>query len=177
MRSTTGLDEKDTDQLERSLADERVQLASKWFRCLKVDGDVSAENHPLHEAFDHRRSTALIAFATADGGKIVPLKKLGAREMWDGMESVLKVAYRKSPTSAVKDWQKLLSEFDALDSRETELNAQLEGANERKAKAIQDKLARLQQDRERALAKEQEIRELPLREVATPKPGSTDETN
>lgn len=98
-----------------------MQLASKWFNCIRV-GDVSARDNTYHKLFGKGRHIMVIA--TWDGSKVVPVRKPTASSAWKAISTVAKRAYSKSPDAAVKKWVKLLSKFDALDDKEATLQKQ-----------------------------------------------------
>ena len=165
LREIPAGDKKLVGQMGRVLTNERIQLASGWFRCVRVEGDVASDRHPLHKAFTGggRKVPASMVFSTADGTKMVSVRKPSPKDVWVRMSSVLRAAYAKNPTAAAKAWVRLLNTFDALDDKEKTLNEQLQKARASKRKSIEAKLAKLARDREKAMVKERELRALPLK--------------
>ena len=165
MREVLAIEGKADEKLAAALKNERVSLASKWFQCVKVRGDVRDNSHQYHELFGTRPPVAVVA--SWDGGKIMPVRKPTSSALWRAMETVARRAYAKSPATAAKQWQKLLSQFDALDDKAETLEQQLADSEAKgkkgKVKALRAKLAKLGIEREKAFAKEQPLRELPLK--------------
>ena len=173
LRRSTDVDEqsKADKKMQKLLTDalksERFQLASKWFQCVEVDDAVLETDHPYHLLFNQKRPPALL-LASPDGKKIVHfLSRKSQKVNWAGISSVLHASYRGDPTKAVKGLEKLLCDFDALDDRRKELNAQIERCNEKKntakLKVLQAKMAKQEKVRQEILAEEKRLRALVLR--------------
>jgi len=173
LRRNTDVDEEDKAAtkiqklLTAALKSERFQLASKWFQCVEVDDAVLETDHPYHLLFNQKRPPALL-LASPDGKKIVRFLSSKTQKVnWAGISSVLKTSYKGDPTKAVKGLEKVLCDFDALDARRTELNAQIERykkkKNTAKIKTLEAKLAKQAKAREKILAEEKRLRELVLR--------------
>lgn len=152
---------KDDALLERSLEDEKVLLATRWFHCVRVDRGVLKDSHPLNSLFAAPKAPHIILFS-ADGAQRAELDgKPGARALWGSMNKVLRADYKKSADAAMTKWIALLSRFDALDSRKAELVSQRdESADGRKTSDIEKKLLDL--DREVAKTQEEEKRIMDL---------------
>lgn len=160
------------DLFKAAIASERFKLASQWFHCIKLD-EKDIENSKYRNLFPGR-NPAHIVVSTTDGTKRVEmLGTTGQKVTWKKLTSVLKKSYKKSPDSAIKRLEKLLNTFDALDQRETELNAQLARNQDKNKKSsvkkIEKQLEKLAKERQDALDAEAKARELELRreELAT----------
>lgn len=166
-----GDDEKLRRLTKQSLDNERVQLASDWFNCVKLGPEVLDKRHPFHALFSNKKNPARIVLASANGKKLV--QALGTskdRLDWRDIVGVLKQDYRKDPARAIKELQRLLTDYDTIDVQRADLQKQLEKATAkkkassakrlaRKIKALDDKLEKLQ-------ARESKIRELQRRRSA-----------
>ncbi len=160
-------DKKVQDLLSAALKSERFQLASQWFNCMQIDEGVLDVDHPSHSVFSGRHPGRLV-LASADGRKVV--KFLGTakdRVSWAGIASILKPAYRKDPTAAVKGIERLLSKFDALDSKRKELQAQLARYAKKqqadKIKSFKKKLAKNEKQRTKLFEQKKKLENLQLR--------------
>lgn len=152
--------------LTAALASERFQLASKWFHCVRIEEEDIGQSH-YRELFAGRKPAHMV-LATWDGKtRINLLGSVSQKVSWPKVSSVLKKAYKKDPTRAVKTLEKLLNTFDALDKRESELSAQLTRCEEKKKagqiKKVKKQLEKLAKERETALATEKKASELQLR--------------
>ena len=152
---------------KQSLDNEKVQLASQWFHCVKLGPEVLDARHPYHALFAGKKP-ARIVLASANGKKRVQaLGTIKDRLDWRDIVTVLKQDYRKDPTKAVKGLQRLLNDYDTIDAQRDSLQKQLSQAEAKnkkrqvtriaaKIKSLDDKLAKLQ-------AREAKIRELQRR--------------
>jgi len=166
-RTSDQRDERVKTLLGQALKSERFSLASQWFHCVKVGDEVLGEHHPLHELFDGRNPPALV-LVTPDAKKRVAFLGTSSQKVkWTPIASVLKASYKKNATTAVKGLEKLLCEFDRLDGKKNELNAQLARAekkrNKGKVASIRKKLAAEAKDRSKALEAEAKLRDISLR--------------
>lgn len=155
--------------LSSSQDNEKTLLLAQWFHCVKLPNDVLEPDHPFTRLFPEGQPPHLFV-CSRDGSNYVPLQGDQSRtELWQAMESVLKKEYRKNPSRAVQDYLKLLAEFDTIDSmidwRQEQLDEVIErdGPDSRKARKIRKQLEELGRRREKALAKEKELRDLGLR--------------
>ena len=166
-RTTDQRDPKVKKLLDAALKSERFSLASQWFHCVKIGDEVLVETHPLHPFFKGKNPASLVMM-TADAKKHVSfLGTTSQKVKWSPIASVLKASYKKNATSAVKGLEKLLCQFDTLDGKKNELNAQLKRAqkskNKSKINSIKKKLAAQEKDRKKAFEEEAKLRELQLR--------------
>lgn len=167
LRTTDRRDARVKTLLKQALKSERFSLASQWFHCVKVEDDVLGQHHPLQRLFDGRNPPALV-MVTADAKKRVAFLGTSSQKVkWTPIASVLKASYQKNATAAVKGLEKLLCEFDRLDGKKNELNAQLARAeqksNKSKVTSLRKKLAAAAEDRSRALELEAKLRDITLR--------------
>jgi hypothetical protein len=152
--------------LSRRISNERTQLMAKWFRCVKLPVHVLKSNHPFHALFEGDHPPHLF-LARADGSGAVPLDgNQSQSELWQAMGKLLDETYVGNHTTALRDWFKLLTQFDHLDSRRIELNEALDreieksGPDSAKTKTIRQALAKLEKQREELLEKEAKLIEL-----------------
>ncbi|MCA8978493.1 MAG: hypothetical protein H6831_06585 [Planctomycetes bacterium] len=133
---------------------------------MKLPHEVIEEDNVLSSLFQGS-IPAHIVVATWDAETIVPINRASAKEMWSGMAKVLKKDYKKSADKAVKGLQRMLVEYDKLDGRVAELEAQLaakeSNGQDARAKKLRNELADLEKERQDLLAQEQKLRNLELR--------------
>ncbi|MCA8941250.1 MAG: hypothetical protein KDB80_01715 [Planctomycetes bacterium] len=154
------------DLFQAAIKSERFQLASQWFHCIKLE-EKNIEESIYRKLFDGRNPAHMI-LATWDGKYRVELLGTTSHKVtWKKITSVLSKAYKQSPDQAIKQLEKVLNTFDALDQRETELQAQRARCDEKgkasQVKKVDRQLAELADDREEALELERDARELELR--------------
>lgn len=166
LRDCEGCANKEGDLLKRSLDDERFILGTGWFHCVKLPHEVIEEDNALSALFTGS-IPAHIVVATWDAETIVPINRASAKEMWDGMEKVLKKDYKKNAGKAMKGLQRMLVDFDKIDGRMAELETQLAAkeANGQEARAnkVRNELAELEQERAKLFVQEAKLRDLQLR--------------
>lgn len=152
---------------DAALKSERFTLASKWFHCVKVGDEVLHADHPLHQLFEGKNPAALVMVSPDLSKQVSFLGTARQKVKWAPIARVLRAAYKKDATAAVKGLESLLCKFDALDSRQNELNSQLARAekaeNASKIAAIQEKQAETAKEFEIAFAEETKLRELVLK--------------
>jgi hypothetical protein len=167
---------KGTDDalLNRRMDNERTQLLASWFRCVKLPVHVLEAKHPFHALFADEHPPHLF-LCRHDGSNVVALTgDRGQKELWLAMEALIAEAYERPAGPAVAEWIKLLSQFDHLDTAEAlvreKLDTELEknGPDSPRMKKLQADLAKLHKQREAALDKERQIRDLGLRPAAEP---------
>ncbi len=168
VRECDGCKNKEGDLLKRTLEDERFLLATPWFHCVKLDKEAHLPDHPYNQLFKGSIPPHVV-LASWDGKRIVNVSRAGQKEIWQAMQKVLRVSYKKSPSTAMKGLTKILEKYDALDEREQELLAQLAVKEERGKKARAEKLRKeiieLAADREEVIEKEEKLYDLKLKFV------------
>ncbi|MFQ5504269.1 MAG: hypothetical protein ACE5F1_05645 [Planctomycetota bacterium] len=170
VRDCSGCSKKVDDLLERTLENERFQLASQWFHCVKLPRSVIRESHPFHALFGPKNPPHMI-LSSWNGSKVKRL--LGTtyqRVFWRTVASVLRTDYKKNPTKAVKELLGILNQFDQLDAQAKELRAQIASGKKKNKKArvkkLEAKLARAQKLRDETLKREKKLRDLVLKRQA-----------
>lgn len=161
-------DDKDRleDLIQRSLGNEKVQIASAWFNCVKLPEAVLDERHPYNALFAGKNPPRVV-LASAEGKRVEALGSPRHKLDWRDVVGVLAQDYKRSAEQAIKSLQKLLMDYDKIDMQRDDLTAQLkraeESKNARKVERIQAKIADL--DKEAAALQEQErkLRELGLK--------------
>jgi hypothetical protein len=133
---------------------ERTQLLSRWFHCVKLPQDVRDENHPFYELFPKQDAEHLFV-ASPDGTLRLGLESEGSRtKLWSAMLDVLKSEYKQKPGSALKKIAHSLNELDVVDERRAHLQLRRDeileedGPGSRKLKKIAKDLAKLDAKRE-----------------------------
>lgn len=164
---------KERKLLGEALASERFKLASQWFHCVQVTKAVMEKDHPYHGLFAGK-SPPRIILATPDGKKVVHfLGNASQRVNWPDIAGVLKTAYEKDPTTAIRSLERLLNTFDVLDAKIMNLGDQIAMASEKNntssLELLKAKLEKLEVERKKVLAEEKELRELVLRKVEAKK--------
>ncbi len=134
---------------------------------MKLDRRVLEKDHPFHALFEGRRPPHLF-LTTWDGRVRYDLDgRQSQKKLWGIMTKILELEYRRNPESAVRNWLRLLNQFDFLDSRIRELEDQIARLQEkgdlRRAAALEKKLAHFKNDKEKALAREKDLMNLVLR--------------
>lgn len=152
--------------LNRSEDNEKTLLYSRWFNCVKLPEDVLEEDHPFRNLFPDKKIPHLF-MASPDGSNFIPLDGQQSRsELWDGMETLLKVEYKKDAKKATREMMKLLVQYDHLDSMEEWRTQQLEallekdGPKSSKVKKIKKQIDKLRTDKEKVKKKEVTICDL-----------------
>lgn len=158
---------KDDALLSKTLNNERTQLYTQWFHCVKLDRQVVEKSHPWHALFAGKKPRHL--FLTSwDGKKVVALPGTQTqKDLWGVLQRILKVDYKKVAKPAVRSWQRVLDSYDAIDSRQKELERQLDmqlvAKNKQRIARIQKRLSKLANDRKANEAKEKAVMNLVLR--------------
>lgn len=162
----------DDAMLSSSLANDRTQLLSKWFRMVRLPAHVTEKSHPLHNVFaGFNFENSLPHFFLLAHPTAKPVAFSGQQlqsELWKGMVNVLEQRYVKDPLKAVREWMSLLERFDMLDARRLQLTEQLsevratDGPSSERAKKIGADLQRNDEDRAEAVAREKRVRDLGL---------------
>lgn len=99
-----------------TLKDERVSLASKLFTMVKVDGNSISEDHPYHRFIGGRKLPRLVLFTSA-GDRIGKLEgKASPSKLFSLMKKTAKRDFKMNVDNFVKDYQKILTELDKLDT-------------------------------------------------------------
>ena len=175
LRDCEGCANKEGDLLKRSLEDERFILGTGWFHCVRLPHEVVEDDNVLSCLFQGSIPPHIIV-ATWDAETIVPINRASAKEMWSGMERVLRKDYKKNAGKAMKGLQRLLVDYDKVDGRIAELEAQLAAkeaaGKDRRAKKVRNEIASLEKERQELFAKEEKLRDLQLR----PNPERDDES-
>jgi hypothetical protein len=165
---------KGTDDalLSRSLKNDRTLLITKWFRTVRMPAHVVEESHPFYRLFQSLANTEgtphvfLVAHPGADA--VCFSGQQTQTQLWKAMTDVLAERYLKDANKAVKEWLSILDTFDTLDARRQQLQEQLdetraaEGPESLKAKKLTEALAKVNEERDAALAHEAKVRDLGL---------------
>jgi len=168
LRECDGCQNKEGDLLKRTLEDERFLLAMPWFHCVRLDKQAHLPEHPYSQLFQGSIPPHVVV-ASWDGERVVNVSRAGQKEIWEAMQKVLRVSYKKSASGAMRGLTKILETYDALDEREAELLDQLKTKEERgktsRADKIRDELIDLEAERQEVIEKEKKLYDLKLKAV------------
>ena len=160
---------RDDALLNKTMNNELVKLATQWFHMVKLDRRVIEKGHPYHALFDGDKPPHLF-ITDFDGSNILALPgNQSQKKTWSALTKILKLDYKKNPVTAVKEWRKILNKFDSIESQAKGVHEQLANAEKkygrksRQAKKLGAKLAKLDQERSRAFAREKKVMNLILR--------------
>ena len=167
--------------LSKTEDNERTILLSHWFRCVKLPPDVLDDDHPFTKLFGTNDPPHLFV-ASWDGTGQIDLKGDQSRsELWAAMEAKLKTEYKADAKRRVRDFFKLLDQYDELDQEiallENKVDQLLEtdGPDSRKMKKVQKKLEKAREELADLKEKETKLRDLGLKDTA-PQPAAAEAT-
>jgi len=155
--------------LSRQEDNTRTLLMTRWFRCVKLPMEVLEENHPFHKLFEEEHPPHLF-ICRWDGSDAIPLRGDRSRaELWKNMERMLASEYLGSYEDAVKDIEKIFTQYDVLDQRiqrlEVDFESEIEdaGPKSRKLKKIRKDLEEARQDMADLKKREQKVSDIKLK--------------
>lgn len=165
---------KDGDEalLQRSLNNDRTLLLTKWFRAVRLPAHVAEAGHPFYNVFggyNFKDGWPHFFLLTHPGA--TPVTFTGQQtqtQLWKGMADVLGQRYAKDPNKAMKEWLSVLDAYDTIDARKRQLQEQLDevratdGPDSSRAKKLGEGLAKLQAERDAAMAREAKAKDLGL---------------
>ena len=161
--------------LNRRMNNEKTLLLATWFRCIKLPTHVMKANHPFHNLFAGEHPPHLF-LCRHDGTGAIPMTGGQSQaELWQAMTGLLRECYTRDAEVAIKEWLKLFTKFDHCDTMEQTLaerfDEELEknGPKSLKLAEIKADIERIRKEREKALAKEKEVRDLGLKPLETAK--------
>lgn len=129
-----------------SAENEKTILYSRWFHCVKLPMDVIQSDHPFNALFKDN-DTPHFFVSTRDGAQRLPLESATSRtELWSSMSKVLGSAYKRDPSSSLKDVTRELDRLDVLDTRIANLEQQKGDLLENAGKLDATKLKKLEAD-------------------------------
>ena len=133
---------------------ERTRLLLRWFHCVKLPADVMYdENHPFHNLFAQGEDSPHLFVSDPDGKNFRPLESERSRtELWDALTEAIDRNYQKSPRASLKKLTKLLDQYDLVDRRIAEIEANIDSTIEKKGPRA-SKLRKLRRDLEEERAK------------------------
>jgi hypothetical protein len=127
----------------------------------------ASPEHPWSELFDERRPERVVIISRDGKTKVGYLSTRQKKVDWNGLARVLRRDYKRNATTAVKKINQLLSQYDAIDSRKKQVEAQLASSkadkDERKTKKYEKQLAELLEDKAKLEKEEKKLRDLGLR--------------
>ena len=103
--------------------DERIALGTKFFSCMRIDGDTLTEGHPLYSLLKKGRRLPRCVVVSRDRSlvKVVEGKRIKASSLFLAMKAVARRDYKTSFTSYISKMRKLLLEMDKLDQQQKAL--------------------------------------------------------
>ncbi len=106
---------KRDDRVIRHLQGEDVRLLTHWFHCVRLGRKVLDPKHPYHALFEGKRIPQVLViswdgktFRRLYGGE-------DERTTIGALAAVAKLEYRRDALAAIKQWSKLLIQWDKLD--------------------------------------------------------------
>ena len=170
-------DEPGEDPLAKAFADERVALASRWFRCVRVSGRVLQAEHPLHALFESPTGPPRLMLFSADGStrREVAADSDGSK-LWLAMRGILTIDYEKNAESALARWRGLLNRIDMFEQQAAAVESLLiDKLDKKKDTGNEDKkLAELNKKIEQVVAEETRLVDLVLRNPDVARPPEID---
>lgn len=155
--------------LRRAGSNERTQLLTRWFHCVRLPPAVRKMGHPTHSLFAGKDAPHLL-FATRDGSQILALEgNLPTSAVWKSMTKILRASYKSDPSAAVKKLVRILDTLDKLDAEQMALRTQLEkavessGPKSARFKKLAAKIKASQAKRMKLLGREQKLLDLGLK--------------
>ncbi len=102
--------------------DERIALGTKFFQCMRLNGDALTEGHPLYSLLKGRKLPRCVV-VSRDRSMVKRLegKRIKASTLFSAMKAVARKDYKSSFTSYVVKMRKLLFEIDKLDQQQKAL--------------------------------------------------------
>ncbi|MBT3339775.1 MAG: hypothetical protein HOM34_01655 [Planctomycetes bacterium] len=160
--------------LSKGNDNQRTFLMSRWFHCVKLPTHITEVDHPFHALFEDKHPPHLFV-SDYDGSNAIPLKGDQSRtELWEAMDSVLERSYKKSPQKAIRELNKIISQYDRWDADEKRLLEQIDSEIERngpkssKLKKLNKSLTKVRLKKEAVAQQEKDVSELLL--TVKPKP-------
>lgn len=173
LRECTSCKGTDDALLTRKVNNEKTQLLTRWFRCVKLAPNVMDKNHTFHALFAGQKPPHLF-LASRDGQTITPLDGEQSQSiLWREMKRVLRLAYERDPDKALRDIFRVMDKLDTVDSKLNQYREQLEAAIEKhgprhsKVRQMRMRIAKAERDRDALVAKKDKVANLELRPVDT----------
>lgn len=169
---------KGTDHalLSRTLDNEQTVLLTHWFRCVKLPTNVIQQDHAFFNLFKREQDGDRIPhlfFADPDGGNKQELPgDQPQAALWNTMFDYLERCYAESAKEAIKELRQVLGQYDKLDEAEKLIKSRLakegekNGPDSPKLAKLEADLAKVDQQREKVKAQEQQLRDLALKAMA-----------
>lgn len=150
--------------LSRTMNNEKTVLLAHYFRCVKLPVHVLEGDHPFRALFADEHPAHLF-MAAPDGSGLVPLEGNQSQgDLWKSMERVIGTHYDGNVKKVLRELQKVFAQYDNVDSLEDEvrqrLNREIEkrGPDSPKVKKLERRIAELEAQRKKWIAREEEIR-------------------
>ncbi len=142
------------------LKDERVALATRFFTCIRVDGDNPPTKGPLAGLLKGKKLPRFVVISR-DKSVIKRVEgRIKASSLFSAMKRVAKVDYKTSLASYVTKMRKLLNEMDKVDQKQKAYELALK---RKKAKPKDKK--KLDEMRRRLEEKEKKLNQIQMREL------------
>lgn len=177
LRECTSCKGTDDALLTRKVNNEKTQLLTRWFRCVKLPTNVMDQNHTFHNLFAGKHPPHLF-LATHNGDTIIPLDgQQGQSKLWADMKRVLRSAYERDPEKAIAKIFRLMSKLDTVDEKLSTYREQLEVAIEKhgpksgKVRKARMRVAQCERERDALLEKQKKVADLGLKKPEPSKAG------
>ena len=173
--------------LSRTLDNEQTVLLTHWFRCVKMPPNVLTEKHPFYNLFkkgEGEKKVPHLFFADPNGDNKVALPgDQSQSDLWKVMFTYLDRCYDENAKVAIKQLRKVLGQYDKLDAAEQLVRSRIDkeieknGPKSKKLKKFDKDLAELAEERDKLRKKEQELRDLALKEPVEPEAAKGEAAN
>jgi len=135
---------------QTTLKDERVSLASKMFTMVKADGYTISKDHPYARFIGGKKLPRFVLFSS-NGTKVGKLEgKASPSKLFALMKKTGKRDYKTNVDTFVKDYQKVLTALDKLDTLKQAVAAKeardITKAEKRKLEKKQEEIAKEEED-------------------------------
>ena len=141
-----------------TLKDERVAIASKAFVMIRMDGSELTDTHPFQKHLRGRKLPRIVLF-DSEGDRVAALEgSISPSKLFSAMKKTFRRDYKGSLDSIVKNFQKILTEIDTLDTLEKALAEKEKRATTSRAKReIQKKREQIAKKKLQLQKKEKEL--------------------
>ena len=158
---------------------EKTQLLSRWFHCVKLPPAVADPNHPFHALFPEGDDWGHLFLARRDGSERVDLGGSTSRtKLWRAMGKMIRKEYKGNPDKAVQKLFSVLTKFDLVDDELARLELQLDqmirerGPEDSRVQKLDRKRAEIQTERAELVADAKKFTALGLRTPAPAVPAA-----
>lgn len=143
-----------------TMMDERISIGAKAFVMIKADGDSITKDHAFYRHLKGKKFPRLVAFSAA-GDRVGALEgRTSPSKLFGLMNKAYKRDYKGDLGKTIKDFQKVLTQIDTMDSQKRALDEKELHAKTKRAKnEIVKKRAILAKQEEELRIQEEKILE------------------